>query len=124
MAAVPRIKPLYVGPPGYEVIDRATANEIILPGELIKLNATGMSKVAAGALDFDGVALQEYYAGQESCDYLVQGEMGGFNLTGVNPGTNLGVSPTVAGGIDTTITASSVIRMKALTNGRIRFNCV
>jgi hypothetical protein len=117
--------PSYVSIPGYEVIDVGLATENIAKGDLVTVGPTGWSKCAAGALDAHGVAVEAYIAGQGGCDFLIQGEMDGYDPSNaVAIGTNLFPSASVAGGIQTDVVASAPVRMRKVNTGRIRFNFV
>jgi hypothetical protein len=120
MAAVVRTKARPCAPAGYEVNDKGSVTEAVVAGDLLKNGAGGWSKLAAGATEADGIALQDYYAGQGNCSIGIQGEMDGFS--GLVPGAPLYPSAAVAGGLDTT--AAGVIRVKAATATRIRYNFV
>lgn len=126
MAAIVRVKARPCTPVGYEVVDKVALSVDVVAGDL--LEATGamsgglpiMAKAAAGALDVDGIALQDGYAGQAGFSMGLHGEMDGFS--GLTPGTPLYPSGAVAGGIDTT--AAGIIRIKAVTTGRIRYTFI
>lgn len=120
MAAVTRGTARPCTPVGYEVVDTGKAVSAWTAGDLLKLGASGWAKTTAGATEADGIALQDAYAGQQGCSIGIQGEMDGWS--GMTPGTPLYPSGSVAGGLDTT--AAGVIRVKAVTATRIRFNFV
>lgn len=120
MAAVTRVLARVVTPVGYEVVDRGKAVTAWTAGDLLKLGASGWSKASAGATEVDGIGLKDAYAGQDGCDVGIQGEMDGWS--GMTPGTALYPSGSVAGGLDTT--AAGVIRVKAVSATRIRYNFV
>jgi hypothetical protein len=122
MAAITVVRPMPVQPVGYEVFDKGTATEAIPAGAAVIQTAAGWSRVAANATDFHGLAARAYYAGEGGCDFMVQGEMDGYS--GLTPGANVFVSPTVAGGLDTAGAAGSIVRARAVTATRIRVNCV
>jgi len=116
-------KPKLCSPPGYEVIDKGTATEVIAAGELCVIGASGWSKTAAGATDADGVALKDYIAGQEGCDFLIQGEIDGYGMSGgITPGIDIYPSASVAGGMQSDAVAATTLRIKATTPTRLRFN--
>lgn len=126
--------PRPVTPVGYEVVVSGRANEALTRGQALIQTATGWSRAPAGAADFHGVAMQDYYAGQGGISVLKQGEFDGY--TGLTPGAPVYVSPTVAGGLDTTATifysaattpavaVPSTPRARAVGATRIYFNCV
>jgi hypothetical protein len=120
VAAVTRVKARPCTPVGYEVVDVGTVTEAVVAGDLLKNTVNGWTKLAAEAVEADGIALQDYYAGQGGCSIGIHGEIDGFS--GMTPGTPLYPSGAVAGGIDTT--AAGVIRMKATTASRIRYSFV
>lgn len=118
-------QPTLVSPAGYEVTDTGTATEAIERGQLVRRTSAGWSKLPAAAIDPHGVALKTYAAGQGGCDFLIQGEMDGFDMSGgLVPGTDLFPSASVAGGIQTEVVASAPVRMRATTANRIRVNFV
>lgn len=119
-AAVSRGTVRVCTPVGYEVVDKGTATESMVAGDLVKNGASGWGKCPAGATEADGIALKNYYAGQQGCDFGIHGEMDGFS--GLTPGTPLYPSGATAGGLDTT--AAGLIRVKAVTSTRIRYNFV
>lgn len=125
-------KPKLCSPPGYEVVDVGTATEIIACGQLVVRTATGWTKAPAGTLYAHGVALKDYGAGQGGCDFLIQGEMDGYDMAGgIVPGTVIYPSASVAGGLQSdalTIATTPAVpvtpTMRAVTASRIRFNFV
>ncbi len=130
MAAVTRVRPLFVSPVGYEVFDKGTVTEAILAGQLVKQTAAGWSLNPTTNAYPSAVAAKPYYLGQGGCDFLIQGEMDGFS--GLTAGDPLYPSSTVAGGIDTTAfqtfattpAVTATPQMRAATSTRIRFNFV
>lgn len=120
MAAVTKVRPKFVSPNGYEVVDKGTLTEAVTAGDLLVYGVAGISKAAPGAVEAHGIATQDGYAGQGGFDVLIQGEMDGFS--GLTPGAPLYPSATVAGGLDTTAPASAVARVRAVTATRIRVN--
>lgn len=114
-------KPKLCSPPGYEVIDTGTATEAIEAGQLCVLGASGWSLTAADALDADGVALKDYIAGQEGCDFLIQGEMDGYG-DALTPGADIFPSDSVAGEMQTDAVVGTTLRIKAVRATRLRFN--
>lgn len=126
MAAVTRVKGRPCTPVGYEVVDKVELAGDVVAGDLLKLNGSMSggqpiaTKAAAGATEADGIALQDGYAGQRGFSMGIQGEMDGFS--GMTPGTPLYPSASVAGGLDTT--AAGAIRVKAVTDTRIRYSFV
>lgn len=120
MAAVNRVKARPCTVVGYEVVDKGTLTEAVVAGDLLKNGANGWSKLAAGATEADGIALQDGYAGQSGFSVGIEGEMDGWS--GMVPGTPLYPSGAVAGGLDTT--AAGVIRVKAASATRIRYSFV
>lgn len=120
MAAVTRGTARVCTPVGYEVVDKGKLTEAVVAGDLLKNGASGWSKLPAAATEADGIALKNYYAGQDGCDIGIHGEMDGWS--GLTPGAPLYPSVSVAGGLDTT--AAGVIRVKAATTTRIRYSFV
>jgi len=92
----------------------------MVAGDLLKNSAAGWILLAAGQTEPDGIALQDFAAGQGGISVGIQGEMDGFSA--LVPGTALYPSGAVAGGLDTT--AAGVIRIKAATTTRIRYSFV
>lgn len=122
MAAVTRVKARHVTPVNYEVVDKGLAAEAITAGDLVKNTASGWVKLPGGELEAHGIALKDYYAGQDGCDFGIQGEMDGFS--GLTPGAPLYPSASVAGGLDTTAVVGATIRVRAAKATRIRYNFV
>lgn len=120
MAAITRVKARPCTPVGYEVVDKGNLTENVTAGDLLKNGANGWSRLAAGATEADGIALQDGFAGQRGFDVGIQGEMDGFS--GMVPGTPIYPSPAVAGGLDDE--AAGAIRIKAATASRIRYSFV
>lgn len=124
--------PKFVSPPGYEVVDVGTATETILKGQLVVRTASGWSKAPAGTAYAHGVALKNYAAGQGGCDFLISGEMDGYDMSGgITPGAPIYPSASVAGGLQsdvltvaTTPAVTVTPQMRAVTTSRIRFNFV
>jgi hypothetical protein len=120
MAAVTRVTARPCTPVGYEVVDKGTLAAAVVAGDLLKNSAAGWILAVAGATEADGIALQDGYSGQAGFSIGIQGEMDGFS--GMTPGAALYPSASVAGGLDTT--AAGVIRVKAASTTRIRYNFV
>lgn len=118
MAAVTKVRPLHVAPTGYEVVDRGLTTEAIAVADQVVVGASGISKCAAGAIECHGIALKPAAQGM-LVEYGVHGEMDGFS--GLTPGAPLYPSASVAGGIDTTVTATPIVRVRAVTATRIRY---
>jgi hypothetical protein len=114
---------------GYEVNDRGQAATAIVRGDLLIITATapgpGFTKVwakaTAGVLEAHGIALKSAAAGR-IVDVGIQGEMEGY--TGLTPGAPLYPSASVAGGLDTTATATPITRVRAITTTGIRYSFV
>ena len=129
MAAVTKVRPRPVSPPGYEFKDRAQAAEDIDVGELVVINTdtpsngyeyvVELAPADAEPQAIDGIALMDAKAGG-ICSIGIIGEMDGFS--GMTRGNRLYPSATVAGGIDTVATTNLNANMKAVTASRIRFN--
>lgn len=125
-------KPKLVSPPGYEVVDVGTATEAISSGQLVVRTASGWSKAPAGTQFAHGVALKDYIAGQGGCDFLIQGEMDGYDASGgITPGAPIYPSASVAGGLQTdvlTVATTPAVtvtpQIRAATATRLRFNFV
>lgn len=123
-------KPKWVGPVGYEVIDVGTATEAIASGQLVVRGASGWSKCPTNVTEAHAVAMKDYAAGQGGCDFLVQGEMDGYDAAGgITPGADIFPSASVAGGLQTdartiatTPTVSYPVKIRAVTATRLRFN--
>lgn len=118
MAAVTKVAPLSVAPTGYEVNDKGMTTEAIARADQIIIGASGISKCTAGSIECHGIALKAAAVGM-LVEYGVHGEMDGFS--GLTPGAPLYPSATVAGGLDTTATATPIVRVRAVTATRIRF---
>lgn len=126
MAAITRVAPLHVSPPGYEVIDRGRATEVIAKSDQILITGNSgseqrVSKCTAGAIECHGIALKPCTL-EGLCEYGVQGEMDGFS--GMTAGASLYPSASVAGGIDTTATATPIVRVRAVLPTRIRYSYI
>lgn len=122
MAAVTRTKGRPVTPVGYEVNDKGVCAEAWDTGDQLKNTAAGWTKLPAGALEADGIALNPAAVGDRGCDIGLQGEMDGFS--GLTPGDPLYPSATVAGGLNTTAVTGATIRVRAATPTRIRYSYV
>lgn len=123
MAAVTRgdrAKPIIV--PGYEVIDTGVCAEAWETGDQLQNTAAGWVLAVAGAIEAHGMAMKPAYVGERGCDIMMQGEMAGFS--GLTPGAPLYPSATVAGGLDTTATATPICRVRARTTTSVRVNYV
>lgn len=103
-----RKAPKFASPPGYEVVsDTGKATENIGRGQGCVRGASGWSIAPTTAKEIDGVALKDYANGQDNCEFLIQGEMSGFELSGggdMTPGP-LYPSQTVAGQFQTDVVA-------------------
>lgn len=122
MAAVTRVDAHPVTPVGYEVNDKGLLTEDCIAGDQLKNTAAGWTKLPGGALEADGIALMDGYAGDRGFSIGLQGEMDGFS--GLTRGDPLYPSATVAGGLDTTAPTGATIRVRAATATRIRFSFV
>lgn len=100
-------EPTLISPPGYEVIsETGIATEIIPRGALCVLGASGWSLAPTGTKLADGIAAKNYVANQDNCEFIVDGEIEGYELTGggaLTPGTFLYPSASVAGGMATDV---------------------
>lgn len=100
-------EPALISPPGYEVVsETGKATEAIARGQLCVLGAAGWSLAPAASKLADGIALKTYVANQDNCEFLIDGEMSGFEVAGgtpMVPGTYLYPSASVAGGIQTDV---------------------
>lgn len=130
MAAVTKgtLRPVLV--PGYEVNDKGQAKVAIAKGDLLVMTAdapgNGFERVwdkapISGITEAHAIALMDARAGG-IVSAGIQGEMDGF--TGLTVGAPLYPSTATAGGIDTTAIASSTVRMRAVTAGRVRYSFV
>ena len=119
MAEVTLLKGRYVTIPGYEVVRKGVATETLKAGEAVVQSAAGFSKAPANALDVHAVAIQDYYAGQDDCSFMIHGEMEGFS--GLTPGAALHASTTVAGGWADAGASGSIARARAVSPTRISF---
>lgn len=137
-----RNAPKWVSPPvNTHITDTRTATEIILRGQLVVFSASGASlcptNVPAG--DAHAVAVKDYVALQDNCEFLLLGEMEGYELAGGAPlveGTPLYPSASAAGGIATdvfvgytagttpVVNVPATVRMRACGPNMIRFNFV
>lgn len=123
MAAITKVEPIFVAPPGMEVIDSGYALETIERGDPIVISATDspsrqFSHAVAKATGTvaHGIALKNVYVGGH-CEYACQGEMDGF--ADLTPGDGLTI---VAGAIDSTAPGAGVAaQIRAVTKTRIRF---
>lgn len=123
MAAIQKVAPIYVSPPGYEVIDRGFARETIEAGDPIIIDSVPYKdrtydcavRKATGT-EAHGIALKNVTAGG-TCEFALQAEMDGF--TGLTPGAALTI---VGGAIDDTAPAAGVsTQIRAVNTTRIRF---
>lgn len=126
MAAIARVSdnsPIFVAPPGMEVIDKGYALDAIRAGDPIVIDPTAAPsraydcavRRATGAVAH-GIALKPVSAGG-TCEFACQGEMDGF--AGLTPGAGLTV---VAGSIDDTAPAvGAVAQIRVVNASRIRF---
>jgi hypothetical protein len=129
MAAVTRVAPHPVEVPGYEVNDKGQAKVAMLAGQQVIMTAdaprAGFERMwdlaTAGAIEAHGIVLMDCPI-NGTVAVGIQGEMDGFS--GMTPGAPIYPSATVAGGLDTTATATPITRVRATTASRIRFNYV
>jgi hypothetical protein len=123
MAAITRTNPRHVTPPGYEyVTSTQLATEAIPRGTLAVRGAAGWSKAPVSSLRADGIALKDYAAGQDDCEFGKIGEMDGFTFPAVNPGVPVYSSATTAGELDTTSVASAIVQVRYVGGNRIEYN--
>ncbi|HEY0006927.1 MAG TPA: hypothetical protein VGB17_19260 [Pyrinomonadaceae bacterium] len=128
MAAVTRVKARPCTPVGYEVVDRVELAEDVVAGDLLVFTGAMsegqavMEKAGTSEIEPDAIALQDEFAGKRGYSVGIQGEMDGFS--GMTPKTPLYPSGSTAGGLDTTAPEGAVIRIKAVTATRIRYNFV
>jgi len=110
-------QPRLYSPPGYERVVRGMATEDIEAGELCVETDAGWSLCPAGALEGHALALKNYRANQDSCDFLTHGEMVNFVMTGIAAGADLFPSNYVAGGIASEIpdALAAVAEVQTLT---------
>ncbi len=97
MAAVTKVKPVLIGLPGDNWIDRGYANEDFEAGDLVIVAAHtnpefDMSVTLATGTDATGIVLQDCNAGG-LVSFLIQGEMSGY--AGLTPNAKL----TIVGGL-------------------------
>lgn len=123
MAAIAKTSPIFVAPPGMEVIDSGYALGTINRGDPIVISSTDspskqFSHAVAKATGTvaHGIALKDVLAGGH-CEYACQGEMDGFASLTVGAGLTI-----VGGNIDNTAPAAGVTtQIRAVTKTRIRF---
>lgn len=121
MAAIEKVSPVYVAPPGMEVIDRGYALDAIEAGDPVVISEDpAPSRLYDCAIEkatgdeAHGIALKDVQPGG-LCEFASQGEMDGF--AGLTPGAGLSI---VDGEIDDTApTGAAAIR--AVNASRIRF---
>lgn len=124
MAAIQKIDPIWVAPPGMEVIDSGYAVEAINAGDPIVIDSapivdrrfTCAVKKATGT-EAHGICLKTVGAGGHA-EFACQGEMDGY--VGLTPGAALSI---VGGAIDTTAPSGNA-QIRAVNPTRIRFNMV
>lgn len=119
MAAVTRgtrVKP--VTPAAYEYNEKKLADVDILAGQLVKISATGVGLNPTSGTTPSGIALMDTPAGM-LCEFTRQGEIDGFS--GLTPGATIYPSASAAGGLDTTVLASTVCLIEAVTATRVYF---
>lgn len=127
--------PTLISPPGYEVIsETGIATEIISRGMGCVLGASGWSKAATSAKLIHGIAAKDYVAGQKNCEFIIDGEIAGYELSGgaaLVPGTDIYPSASTAGELATDVVAWSATtpstpvqpQMRATGPDRIRVRC-
>lgn len=126
MAAITRVDPASVSPPGYEFNDYGYASVDIAVGDPVIITAAvppsrKWEQVVAKATGAaaSGIALKSIKAGG-TAEYGVVGEMDGF--TGLTRGAGLTI---VGGNLDNTAPAVGVAtQIRAVTASRIRFSLV
>lgn len=126
MAAVTKGTLHPVSPPGYEVNDKGQAAAAIAKGDLLVITSAtpgnGFEKVwdkaPTSTVDPAGIALMDATAGG-MVSVGVHGEMDGYS--GLTRGARLYPSASVAGGIDTTALAGTIVIVRAVTATRIRY---
>lgn len=121
MAAVLKVDPSFVAPPGMEQIDTGYASEDIEVGDPVVIvddavpNKMWTAVIAkATGTEFHGICVKTTKM-RGMCEYASQGEMDGF--TGLTPGNSV----TVVDGVldDTEATGNAQIR--AVNSSRIRW---
>lgn len=124
MATIQKVRPIFVSPAGYEVIDRGFAREAIEAGDPILIDSTpykdrtyDCAVVKATGTEAHGIALKDTGAGG-TCEFAMQAEMDGF--TGLTPGAGLSI---VGGAIDDTAPTGAA-QIRAVNTTRIRFQLV
>lgn len=126
MAAIAKVSensPIFVAPPGMEVIDKGYALDAIRAGDPIIIDPTAAPSRAydcavrkATGTVAHGLALKPVSAGG-TCEFAMQGEMDGF--AGLTPGAALTV---VAGALDNTAPAAgATAQIRVVNASRIRF---
>lgn len=100
-------EPTLISPPGYEVIsETGKATEAIPRGALCLQTAAGWSLAAAGSKLGHGIAAMTYVINQDDCEFIVDGEIEGYSLTGggaLTEGDPIYPSASVAGGLATDV---------------------
>jgi hypothetical protein len=99
--------PTLISPPGYEVIsETGVATEVIARGQLCVLGASGWSKAATSAKLGHGIAAKDYVANQKNCEFIIDGEIAGYEISGgtaLTPGADIYPSATTAGELATDV---------------------
>lgn len=121
MAAIQKVDPIFVAPPGMEVIDSGLALEAMEAGDPIIIDSapntnrlyTATVKKATGT-EAHGICLKTVGKGGHA-EYACQGEMDGF--AGLTPGSALSIA---SGAIDTTA-PSGTPQIRVVNPSRIRF---
>ena len=129
MAAVTKGNLRPVSPPGYEVNDKGQAKVAIAKGDLLLITADTplaghervYDKAVGGTIEAHAIALMDCPI-NGTVNAGIQGEMDGYS--GLVPGAPLYPSASVAGGLDTTATATPITRVRAVTTTRIRYSFV
>jgi hypothetical protein len=127
MAAINRVKARPASPGGYEVNDSGTYTEAVVAGDQLIINGVSANgqktwgKAGLAVKEGHGIALLDGYLGGVA-DVGIQGEMDGYS--GLTPGQDLYPSTATAGGIDTTAVAAATVRVRAVSDTRIRYSYV
>lgn len=130
MAVVTPTKFMPLQVPGYEVNDTGQAKVDLTAGQLLIITDDNPTRVGfekvftvapTGTIDAAGICLQDVKAGG-TAEVGIQGEGAGYsNLV---RGGGLYPSGTTAGRLDTTPTATPIIRVRAIAKDKIRYSFV
>lgn len=124
MAAVLKVDPSFVAPPGMEQIDTGYASEDIEVGDPVVIVDTPVPNkmwtaviAKATGTELHGFCVKTTKT-RGMCEYASQGEIDGF--TGMTPGNSL----TIVDGVLDDTEAEGLAQIRAVNPNRIRFNLV